>query len=144
MKIEHIEVCAGYLVSFERRQGLQQAVVHPLPGGGGAPPPGTLGEGQPIGFEEPAYELACGGQVCGVQGCVCGGVHVHAYVHSEPSHARSRAQPNHPPIHPPLLHPPPPPTHTQGDFDSSVLRFHFCSLRTPDQTIDYDMATGRR
>ena len=55
--------------------------------------PASLGEGDPIKFDEPTYELTSG---------------------------------------------------AQGDFDSPVLRMHFCSLKTPDQTIDYDMSTGRR
>ncbi|EFN56398.1 hypothetical protein CHLNCDRAFT_144964 [Chlorella variabilis] len=91
VKLEHVEASQDFLVSFERREGLQQAVVYKLPGDGGMPT--QLGEGEPIKFEEPAYELSCG---------------------------------------------------AQGDFGSPVLRMHYCSLRTPDQTIDYNMATGAR
>lgn len=32
----------------------------------------------------------------------------------------------------------------QGDFDSPVLRVHYCSLRSPDQTIDFNMETKQR
>ena len=32
----------------------------------------------------------------------------------------------------------------QGEFSSPLLRLHYCSLRTPDQTIDYNMETGKR
>jgi hypothetical protein len=32
----------------------------------------------------------------------------------------------------------------QGDFDSPVLRVHYCSLRSPDQTIDFNMDTKQR
>lgn len=66
VKIEHVEVAQDYLVSFERRQGLQQAVIYSLPGDGSMP--GELGEGRPIAFDEPAYELTCGSQVGGVRG----------------------------------------------------------------------------
>lgn len=60
VKIEHVEVSQGYLVSFERRQGLQQAVIYRLPEDGSMP--SGLGEGRPISFEEPAYELSAGSQ----------------------------------------------------------------------------------
>ncbi len=33
---------------------------------------------------------------------------------------------------------------SQGDFDSPVLRMHYCSLKSPDQTLDFNMATGAR
>ncbi|PRW44843.1 prolyl endopeptidase-like isoform A [Chlorella sorokiniana] len=33
---------------------------------------------------------------------------------------------------------------SQGDFDSPVLRMHYTSLRTPDQTVDFNMATRKR
>ncbi|KAI3426332.1 hypothetical protein D9Q98_008705 [Chlorella vulgaris] len=91
IKLEHVEASQDYLVSFERVEGLQQAVVYTLPGDGSMPT--QLGEGKPIQFEEPAYELSCG---------------------------------------------------AQGDFGSPVLRMHYCSLRSPDQTIDFNMATGAR
>ena len=62
IKLEHIEVSQDHLVAFERRQGLQQAVVHALPANGAAVPATQLGEGQPIAFDEPAYELSAGRQ----------------------------------------------------------------------------------
>lgn len=58
VKIEHVEVSKDFLVSFERRQGLQQAVVHRLPSDGSTP--GALEGGQQIAFDEPAYELSAG------------------------------------------------------------------------------------
>jgi oligopeptidase B len=60
VKLEHVEVCRDYLVSFERRQGLQQAVIYTLPADGTVP--SSLGEGSPIAFDLPAYELAAGSQ----------------------------------------------------------------------------------
>ncbi|KAL4433270.1 hypothetical protein ABPG77_003318 [Micractinium sp. CCAP 211/92] len=91
VKLEHVEVGQEYLASFERRQGLQQAVIYKLPPGGAMPT--ELVGGEPIKFDEPAYELSCG---------------------------------------------------SQGDFDSPVLRMHYCSLKSPDQTLDFNMATGAR
>ncbi|PSC70317.1 Protease 2 [Micractinium conductrix] len=91
VKLEHVEVSAAFLASFERRRGLQQAVVYKLPGGDAMP--AELEWGEPIAFEEPAYELSCG---------------------------------------------------SQGDFDSPVLRLHYTSLRSPDQTIDYNMDSRAR
>ncbi|GAB4817223.1 hypothetical protein N2152v2_004269 [Parachlorella kessleri] len=58
VKIEHVS--RDFLVSFERRQGLQQAVIFRLPAWRSMP--STLGEGDPISFKEPAYELSAGGQ----------------------------------------------------------------------------------
>lgn len=58
VKLEGADISADYLVSFERREGLQQAVVYPLPPD--LAPPDALEGGQPIAFDEPAYELSCG------------------------------------------------------------------------------------
>lgn len=62
VKLEHIDVGLDYLVAFERREGLQQAVVHALPAGGTPVAPSPLGAGTPIAFDEPAYELSAGAQ----------------------------------------------------------------------------------
>lgn len=57
VKLEHVEVSRRFLASFERQQGLQQAVVYRLPEDGSAP--AALAGGERINFEEPAYELRC-------------------------------------------------------------------------------------
>ena len=61
VKVEAVSVSAGHLVSFERREGLQQAIVHAL-GPDGAFPDEELGDGEPVALEEPAYELGPGAQ----------------------------------------------------------------------------------
>ena len=63
VQIEHIELSRDFLVSFERHQGLQQAIIHTLPPNNEDSPitPASLANGgQPVSFEEPAYELSCG------------------------------------------------------------------------------------
>lgn len=76
VKLGHIEVSNEFLVAFERERGLQQAVVYTLPLINGSQDPAPvgvdstkestrsspLGEGKPITFEEPAYELSGGSQ----------------------------------------------------------------------------------
>lgn len=62
VKLEHVEISRDYLVAFERQNGLQQAVVYTLPPGGAPVPAQVLTGGEAISFDEPAYELACGGQ----------------------------------------------------------------------------------
>jgi oligopeptidase B len=79
VKLGHIEVANEFLVAFERENGLQQAVVYTLPmkNDGKDPAPveiqagnsvegssmsSPLGEGKPITFEEPTYELSGGSQ----------------------------------------------------------------------------------
>eukprot|EP00887_Chlorella_sp_A99_P007435 scaffold2.g7435.t1 len=59
VKLEHVEVCKDFLVTFERINGLQQAIVYKLDGPGA---PAALGGGAPIAFEEAAYELSAGAQ----------------------------------------------------------------------------------
>ena len=61
VKVEAVSVSAGHLVSFERREGLQQASVHAR-GPDGAFPDEELGDGEPVALEEPAYELGPGAQ----------------------------------------------------------------------------------
>lgn len=61
VKLEHVSVSRDFLVAFERREGLQQAVVHALPGGEAAPGPGALAGGAAIAFDLPAYEMGPGG-----------------------------------------------------------------------------------
>ena len=62
-----------------------------------------------------------------------------------------RCAPPHPPTPPPrsanlvtLLSPSVCSCGSQGDFDSPVLRLHYTSLRSPDQTIDYNMDSRAR
>ncbi|KAL6778529.1 hypothetical protein ACKKBF_B15125 [Auxenochlorella protothecoides x Auxenochlorella symbiontica] len=62
VKLEGISLSAGHLVSFERREGLQQAVVYRLPEGLAPPTAETLGAGEPVTLDEPAYELGPGSQ----------------------------------------------------------------------------------
>lgn len=60
VKIEHVEISKDFLISFERRDGLQQAVVYALPENLAMPT--SLENGSPIAFDEPAYELSAGSQ----------------------------------------------------------------------------------
>lgn len=60
-KIEHVVVSNDYLVSFERINGLQQAIVYSLPSSNQAIP-APLEGGRGVAFDEPAYELSPGSQ----------------------------------------------------------------------------------
>jgi protease II len=61
VKLEHVAVSRDFLVAFERREGLQAAVVYALPPGEAAPGPGALVGGAAIAFDLPAYEMGPGG-----------------------------------------------------------------------------------
>jgi oligopeptidase B len=62
VKLEGVALSRDYLVAFERENGLQQAVVHRLPADGASVATSPLTGGQPIAFDEPAYELSPGSQ----------------------------------------------------------------------------------
>lgn len=122
--------------------------------------PTELGEGEPIQFEEPAYELRwVPARLLPSAACRASCVWFQMLLHGVlgTCSARQAALRGRAPITAPgkavnCLFNIPALLATQlrcscgaqGDFDSPVLRMHYCSLRTPDQTIDYNMATGAR
>lgn len=62
VKLEGVVLSRDFLITFEREEGLQQAVVHKLPSDGAPVPANSLSAGEQIQFDEPAYELGPGSQ----------------------------------------------------------------------------------
>lgn len=59
VKLVGVTTGRRHLVVWERCNALERAVVYQLPEDGSMPT--TLGEGEEIEFEEPAYDLSAGG-----------------------------------------------------------------------------------